>query len=189
MANAQINNGLGHNGPQLPDAILKEVREISWTAHPDGTLQWIHPAAPNLYGRPADELMADSNLWSDAVHPEDQPWVQQQFADFLLHHEENACLERDFRVIDTQQKTHLVHDRVHCSRSAEDALIVVGMTHMQKSKRGFDTSFDTALRDAEAVYHSLVESLPLSVLRKMHADEFNTRMLRRVINLECQLQS
>ena len=196
MANAEINNGLGHDGPQLPDAILKEVREISWTAHPDGTLQWIHPAATNLYGRRAEELMADSTLWSGAVHPEDQPWVQQQFAEFLLHfeelgheelgheelgheelgheeigheeigHEENACLNREFRVIDTQQNTHVVHDQVHCSRSAEGSLVVVGMTHMQKPQRGSETSFDTALRDAEAVYHSLVESLPLSVLRK-----------------------
>ena len=166
MANAEINNGLGHDGPQLPDAILKEVREISWTAHPDGTLQWIHPAATNLYGRSAEDLMADPSLWSGAVHPEDQPWVQQQFVDFLRHHEENACLEREFRVIDAQRKTHVVHDQVHCSRSPEGSLVVVGMTHMHKSQRGFDAPSDTALRDAEAVYHSLVESLPLSVLRK-----------------------
>jgi len=166
MANAEINNGLGHDGPQLPDAILKEVREISWTAHPDGTLQWIHPAATNLYGRSAEDLMADPTLWSSAVHPEDRPWVQQQFADFLLNHEDNACLDREFRVIDAQQKTHVVHDQVHCSRSAEGSLVVVGMTHMHKSQRGFDAPSDTALRDAEAVYHSLVESLPLSVLRK-----------------------
>ncbi|MAI32586.1 MAG: hypothetical protein CBE00_06080 [Planctomycetaceae bacterium TMED240] len=166
MANAEINNGLGYEGPQLPDAILKEVREISWTANPDGTLQWIHPAAGNLYGRPAEELMADSTLWSGAVHPEDRSWVHQQFADFLLHHEENACLDREFRVIDTKQTTHLVREQVHCRRSEEGSLAVVGLTHMQRTQREADTSSDAALRDAEAVYHSLVESLPLSVLRK-----------------------
>lgn len=166
MANAEINNGLGHAGLQLPDAILKEVREISWTAHPDGTLQWIHPAARNLYGHSAEDLIADSTLWSGAVHPEDQAWVQQQFAEFLATLEENACLDREFRVVDANQETHVVRDQVHCSRSAEGNLVVVGMTHMQKSQRGRDASFDTALRDAEAVYHSLVESLPLSVLRK-----------------------
>ena len=169
MANAEINNGLGHDGPQLPDAILKEVREISWSAHPDGTLQWIHPAAKNLYGRSAEELMADSTLWSDAVHPDDRARVQQQFADFLAEHEkheESGCLNREFRVMDARQQTHVVRDQVHCSRSAEGSLVVVGMTHMQKSQGGLESSFDTALRDAEAVYHSLVESLPLSVLRK-----------------------
>ena len=166
MANAEINNGLGHDSPQLPDAILKEVREISWTAHPDGRLKWIHPAATNLYGRPAEELLEDPTLWSDAVHPQDQSWVQQQYADFLRQHDENACLSREFRVIDAQQNTHLVHDQVHCSRSPDGSLVVVGMTHMNKTQRSFDASSDSVLRDAEAVYHSLVESLPLSVLRK-----------------------
>ena len=71
MANAEINNGLTHGGPELPEAILKEVREISWTATFDGTLQWIHPAAMNLYGRSAEDLIADPDLWSGAVHPED----------------------------------------------------------------------------------------------------------------------
>ncbi|MDB4557759.1 PAS domain-containing protein [bacterium] len=166
MANAEINNGLAHGGPELPAAILKEVREISWTATFDGTLQWIHPAAMNLYGRSAEDLIADPDLWSGAVHPEDRPWVRQQFIDFLQDGDADACLNREFRVIDAHQKTHLVHEQVHCNRSSQDGMVVVGMTHMQKRRRGFDTAFDTALRDAEAVYHSLVESLPLSVLRK-----------------------
>ena len=166
MANAEINNGLGHEGPQLPEAILKEVREISWTAGSDGSLQWIHPAAKNLYGRTAEELIANSALWSEAVHPEDRSWVIPQFMDFLQNGEEGVCLEREYRVIDVRQKTHLVHEQVHCSRPSDGDLVVVGMTHMQKPRRGLDPAFDTALRDAEAVYHSLVESLPLSVLRK-----------------------
>ena len=58
MANVEINNGSGHGGPVLPDKILKEVREISWTADADGTLLWIHPAAFNLYGISAEELVA-----------------------------------------------------------------------------------------------------------------------------------
>ena len=69
-------------------------------------------------------------------------------------------------MIDAQQKTHLVHEQVHCSRPSDDELVAVGMIHMQKQRRGFEPAFATALRDAEAVYHSLVESLPLSVLRK-----------------------
>jgi PAS domain S-box-containing protein len=166
MANAEINNGLGHDGPQLPEAILKEVREISWTAHPDGTLQWIHPAAKNLYGRTAEELIAAPGLWSDAVHPQDRAWVEQQLTDFLQDGEEGVCLDREFRVIDTQQQTHVVHEQVHCSRSSEDGVVVIGMIHMQKMPSGFEPATDTALRDAEEVYHSLVESLPLSVLRK-----------------------
>ena len=166
MANAEINNGLGHEGPQLPDAILKEVREISWTAGPDGSLQWIHPAAMNLYGRPAQELIANSQLWTEAVHPEDRSWVRQQFIDFVQNGEEGVCLEREYRVIDATQKTRPVHEQVHCSRPSDGELVVVGMTRMQKPRRGLDPAFDNALRDAEAVYHSLVESLPLSVLRK-----------------------
>ena len=97
MANAEIKNGLGHEGPQLPDAILKEVREISWTAGPDGSLQWIHPAAMNLYGRPAQELIANSQLWSEAVHPEDRSWVRQQFIDFVKNGEEGGhqCVSKN----------------------------------------------------------------------------------------------
>ena len=63
MANVEINNGSGHGGPVLPDKILKEVREISWTADADGTLLWIHPAAFNLYGISAEELVAVPGLW------------------------------------------------------------------------------------------------------------------------------
>ena len=164
MVNAETKNGLGHAGPLLPDAILALVREISWTASTDGTLQWIHSAAKNLYGHSAEDLLASPELWADAIHPEDRAWVRQQFLDLVEAGDasDRECLDREYRVVDAQQEIHLVREQVYCDRSKRDAVVVVGLTCMQEN-RG---NFESALRDAEAVYHSLVESLPLSVLRK-----------------------
>ena len=166
MANVEINNGSGHGGPVLPDKILKEVREISWTADADGTLLWIHPAAFNLYGISAEELVAVPGLWKNAVHPGDRSRMWQQLIDFLQQDSAEGCLERQYRVVDSQRQTHLVREQVHRSRSPDDELVVVGMTRMLQDGAAVEHVDDTALRDAEAVYHSLVESLPLSVLRK-----------------------
>jgi len=164
MANADIKNGLGRSGSSLPDAILTRLREISWTASADGTLQWIHPAAKNLYGHSAEELLASPGLWTDAVHPQDQAWVQRQFFDLVKGEgtPDTEVLEREYRVVDAEQKIHVVREQLHCDRSNDSAVLVSGLICISE-QRG---DFETALRDAEAVYHSLVESLPLSVLRK-----------------------
>ena len=59
MANAEIGTETNHGAVPhaFSDALLAEFVEIAWVGGTDGSLEWIHPAARNIYGCDVDELI------------------------------------------------------------------------------------------------------------------------------------
>ena len=170
MANAEIETGAGQGEPRLPDSLLAKVTEISWAATADGSLTSIHPAAKNLYGWSVEELLANPDLRMECVHPDDRSQVQQSYDELP----EMGSVEMEYRLVDKSGQVRRVQEVVHFEsvtvsndNSSPDATTdmlpsIFGLIRLSPSQ----THLETALRDAEAVYRSLVESLPLSVLRK-----------------------
>ncbi|MGI9470734.1 MAG: PAS domain-containing protein, partial [Rubripirellula sp.] len=175
MANAEIETGTGQVEPRLPESLLAKVTEISWSSTTDGFLTSMHPAARNLYGCSAEDLIANPELRIDAIHPDDRHRVQQTLAELP----EQGTAEYEYRLVVGDKQIQRVQEQVHyepgttssdgadngrseSGDSSDGQASIFGLTRLVVERR----NLETALRDAEAVYHSLVESLPLSVLRK-----------------------
>ena len=172
MANAEIESGIGHVEPHLPEALLAMITEISWESSINGLLRSIHPAAKKLYGCDTDELLANPQRRIEAIHPDDRERVQRVLAELP----ERGDAEYEYRLISSENQTWHVSERVHyhiaksrpgeepsdSNLASEDQASIFGVTRILQEHGNLEAAF----RDAEAVYYSLVESLPLSVLRK-----------------------
>ncbi len=109
MANAEIDSGTNRLQPQsLPASLMAAVTEIPWVASGDGTLRWIHPAAQNLYGVPAEVLIRDPDLWRESIHEDDRPAVRDQLQKLPA---KGSC-KYQYRVVDNRKDVHWVHESV-----------------------------------------------------------------------------
>ncbi len=160
MAQAEIgSSSLGNLDQQYaPKPLLALVSEITWLATADGTLTWIHPAAKNLYGYTADELTSNPRLRLDAIHAEDRQRVQSQLQSLAS----KRAGDYEYRVVDKAKQVHRVHETVHYQDNDAGEPSICGLTRIITDRH----NLEMAVRDAEAVYLSLIESLPMSVLRK-----------------------
>ncbi len=159
MANAEI--GTGTNGLQQyspPASLMAAVTEISWLASDDGRLLWIHPAAENLYGVAAEALIADPNLRTESIHADDRSAVLDQLQQLPA---KGSC-SYEYRVVDHRNDVQWVRETVCYEVGESEEPVIHGLTRIISDRH----HLETALRDAEAVYLSLLESLPFSVLRK-----------------------
>ncbi len=166
MANADIQSSVGNQvecemgrpEPLLPDPLLDLISEIPWCGNADGELTWIHPAAKNLYGYSAEQLIAHPTLRIELIHPGDR----QRVVDLISQLPTTRCQSYDYRVVDAEKRDHRVHETVYYRTHESQPPSVCGLTRIITDRR----NLENALRESEAAYHSLVESLPLSVLRK-----------------------
>ncbi len=117
----------------------------------------IHPAAGNIYGCPAGQLVDAASKPIDFVHPEDRS----RYRDYIqttLAQGQGSCR---YRLVDASQQTRRVVE-VASTVDEHGKTLIYGLTKLADDQH----QVEIALRDSEAVYLSLVESLPLSVLRK-----------------------
>ena len=114
MANAEIDSGIDSAQARLPEPLLAMVSEISWSAKPDGSLTWIHPAAKNLYGRTADELLSNPKLRLEAIHPGDRDRVLEHLAKSA----EQTHLQLRLSCHRRRKEVHRVHETVYYQSGA-----------------------------------------------------------------------
>ena len=141
----------------LPEALLRETAEIHWVCQIDGTLVTIGAAAKFIYGCSIEELLADRDRRAQSIHPEDQAGYRDFFAQLV----DGRTTRYSYRLVDPDGTIHWLTDLAALSEQ-DGKPIVYGLTRVTDEQQ----RVETALGDAEAVYLSLVESLPLSVLRK-----------------------
>ncbi len=157
MANAEIGS-TPKPETEFPERLLDLLSEIPWSASADGSLTWIHPAAKNLYGVAADDLIRNPSLRTEAIHPDDRARVIDHLDDLVSKRDSSY----NYRICGSGDTVHRVHESVFYDSTASQHPMIHGLTRIITSRH----NLESALRDSEAVYHSLVESLPLSVLRK-----------------------
>lgn len=121
-------------------------------------LQYINPVAEKIYGRSLDEIIASERLWIDAVHPEDRSSLEQSLKTLG-----NQPVEHLFRVVQPSGNIKWLEGRFGVISDDQNQVIGLGGIAKDVTKR---VSTERALEEATAVYHSLVESLPINVFRK-----------------------
>lgn len=142
----------------IPDALLGEVTEVMWSANANGELIWIGPAAKNVFGHEAAALMQETGLRFQVIHPDDRQRVADRIASF-----DGTKKSYRYRIVDDNdnQPIKWIHESVCCPYPQQpNSLLFLSRLITDRHH------LEIALRDSEAVYLSLMESLPLSVLRK-----------------------
>ena len=160
MAHTEIGraSGFADQGP-APESLLGIISECPWVASVDsGKLQWMHPAASQIFHRAAPDLIAKPELWLERAHPDDRAAMKEAWR--RLSGTKRA--EYDYRLADDSDGVVWIRDLVGLDQSDRDQPRVCGVSRDVTELR----HLESAVRDSEAVYLSLVESLPLCVLRK-----------------------
>ena len=144
----------------VPDKFLAQLTEVPWTASPQGELISIHPAAIALYGYTAKALLDDHTLRLSCVHSDDRSIVSEKTESWSSLCKKGEFETRyDYRIIHEQGHTHWVRDFTFYDPKSD---LIHGLTRNISDQH----HLKLALHESESVYRSLVESLPLSVLRK-----------------------
>ena len=160
MANVDIRDGTGATDEGvLPASIFRHSRECAWIASPDGgRLSWIQRSAEQLFGKTAEDLLADAEIRFSLIHPDDRAAVVESLSQVTDQVERTY----QYRIQHPLSGIRWISDCVVADRENGAPPRLVGISRDVTELR----SVETTLRDSEAVYLSLVESLPLSVLRK-----------------------
>ena len=154
----------GPSSPMLSHEIamglLEQSIDLVWAFSVDGkSLDYLSPSALRYYGRTQQDMLQTPNLWLDLIHHEDRQELQANLARML----ELKSFEQTFRIVDGESRAWSIEGRFRLICDADDRPIAIaGLGH--DLTRHADT--ERRLIEAESVYHSLVESLPICVFRK-----------------------
>ena len=145
-------------------ALLNLVNDLVWAvSFEDLELRYINAVAAQVFQRPIHEMVGNPHLWLECVYHEDRqklaeairqfrsgdppPFAEMKY-DFRVElvTEQIIWLQGTFLVVDLQGRQRLL------ACIAKDVSLRVAAEHK--------------LEKSQAIYHSLVESLPISVFRK-----------------------
>lgn len=152
------NNGTGPE-PML-NQLLSSVNDFVWCTSADGgTLHFANSAAERIYGRPLQELKSNPKGWLEFVHSEDRSRVEQNLQAVLKQKE----IRQEYRIVRPDGEIRWLQDHLRVIQPDKETAECVGgvATDITDSKLA-----KLAADESNAVFHSLVESLPLNVVRK-----------------------
>ena len=154
----------------FPQQLSKFSSEIPWVGDAEGALAWIHPNVEAILGCPSSSMLGDLKNRIQWIHPDDRGYARSQWK--LL--QSQPQVELNYRLLDSIDQVHWARETILQIDSKDPSSRLI-----HHSGQGVETCctgliqlisdrhhLETALRDSEAVYLSLVESLPLCVLRK-----------------------
>ncbi|WP_197231783.1 PAS domain-containing hybrid sensor histidine kinase/response regulator [Novipirellula artificiosorum] len=149
-------DGLGVVRPKkdlLIKTLINAAKHLVWFTSVDGSqLLYINRVAERIYGRQLKKLISNPNYWIDAVHPDDRSGVLSNLSTLL----ERKHIEQDYRVVRPDGSVIWLHDRVSVIHDAN---------HQPQYIGGIGTDI-SQIRESEALYSSLVERMPMNVVRK-----------------------
>ena len=138
---------------ELLTSLIHSANHLVWCTSLDGTrLLYANPVASRLYGRPMEDLIANQDYWLDAIHPDDRAQVLGNLSNLR----ERKQIEQEYRIVRPDDTVIWLHDHINVVHDRSGKPMYVG---------GIGTDI-SAIRESEARYSSLVESLPLHVIRK-----------------------
>ena len=145
--------------PDFLSGLLELVNDLVWSISlPEKRLLYINQAAAPIYGREYSEFTEVPDLWFTAIHPEDQLRLDENFENIS----DLNCFAQQFRIVKRDGSLSWLQGDFQLI-AAGDGLHRVGCIAKDVTKR---VTTEMALEEAKAIYHSLVESLPINVFRK-----------------------
>ncbi len=136
------------------------VSDLVWSLSiEDQKILYINPAAERIYGRRINELMDQPELWMACVHPDDREVLQRNLDQLV----ELKFFSQAFRIIRPSGAIVWLKGRFRLLRNEAGQPAFIGATAKDVSKR---VNAERRLQESQAIYLSLVESLPINVFRK-----------------------
>lgn len=150
--------------PRLTDDFFRNllglVNDRVWALSLDGQrMLYMNEAAESIYGLAREQLQARDHLWLGAVHPEDKPRIREQLAELPRVGE----FEQEFRVLESDGKERWLAGRFKLLSDAQGQPVQIGVIAKDVTAR---VRTQEQLAETQAIYESLVQSLPLNVFRK-----------------------
>lgn len=145
---------------QLLGNLLEHVKDAVWCMSLDGEqLLFVNSAAERVFGCSRDELRARKEGWLSVIHADDRARFEQRLAEL----KESDRVEAVVRVARGDDEPRWLECHLSVMRDADGNPLQLGCTATDVTER---LAADEALRESKAVFDSLVENLPLSVVRK-----------------------
>jgi len=155
----------------IPKSLLDHSRDVVWRADGNGRLTYLNRTGEQLFGRSMQSLEATTPWWSDVVHPDDRdPFVASLTAE--------RPSEMTFRVVRSDGASVVVCQHIERVTSSDGKTETLAIATLANGS----AESERALREAEASYHALIDSLPLCLLIK-DRDGKRTLANRRYLEL------
>ncbi len=122
-------------------------------------LLYINQAGESIYGLPLKELETAPQLWLDMIHPDDQAVLK----DHLSRIGNDTHFELEFRVLRRDGTQRWLQGGFRLILDAQGEPCAIGAIAKDVTSR---VNTERKLEVSKAIYHSLVESLPINVFRK-----------------------
>lgn len=147
-------------GAQSLARLLETSDSVVWCASPESLkLTYINPKGVQLFGRPKAELLSDAEAWLGCIHPDDR----EQFEKNLQLVQERGNVQQRYRLVNQQGDERWLQDHLSLTKDSKGNLLHIGGIATEVTA---DVRIQDALLESKAVLQSLVEDLPMNVLRK-----------------------
>ncbi|NIQ29008.1 MAG: PAS domain-containing protein, partial [Acidobacteria bacterium] len=80
----------------------------------------VSPAFETVWGRPAEDILADYSIWGDSIHPDDREFA---FESFALIQETGGGEAREYRIVRPNGEVRWVSDRGFAIRDDEGRVV------------------------------------------------------------------
>ena len=149
----------GHSRDQF-SGLLGMVSDLVWSLTTDGQkLLYINPAASQIYDTSESDLNQTDGAWINSVNESDRKSLTEKLQTIQSTRE----FQHKFRVVDRNDREVWLDGSFKIFESDNELPAFIGVTAKDVSMR---VLAERELEEAQAIYHSLVESLPINVFRK-----------------------
>ncbi len=140
--------------------LLELVNDLVISVSTDGRqVLYANSAAAVIYGRKLSEILGQENLWMECIHDDDQAPLLAKIKSIG----QERTFEQEFRVVQPDGTIRYLTANFRRIIGADNELVAIGCIAKDVTNR---IRAEFKLEESKAIYHSLVESLPINVFRK-----------------------
>jgi PAS domain S-box-containing protein len=140
--------------------LLNLVSDLVWSLSLDGQrMLYMNEAAEDVYGAAKEQLNSRDHFWLGAIHPEDKQDIRNR----LERLPEIRSFQSEFRVLSVDGIERWLDGRFSLLASGDLPPTQIGVIAVDVTSR---VRAQEKLVESQAIYESLVQSLPLNVFRK-----------------------
>lgn len=160
MANAEIRHSSNFDPSDLVlEKLVESASECWWAAEAEpANLTWTDAAFHRLFRHEKQDLLLSPDRRLQMIHPADRDRVVATWRQ--LESTTNSVYR--YRLANTDSQVTWIHETICVDRSAPDKLRFFGISRDVSNTQ----QLESALQESESVYLSLVDSLPMCVIRK-----------------------